>query len=153
MKTGQISVFVANRVGRLASVARTLKDEGIDTRAVSLADAPDFGIFRVIVEDTDRAVKALKAQGFLTDVSEVVGVEVEDHPGGLADVLEILAASGLNVEYMYAYLAERSGHAIILFRFEDSDRAVEALQSAGVSIIGGERLWSFRRRIGTEGGR
>ncbi len=141
MKTKQISVFVENRAGRLASVAQALKEEGIDIRAISMADAPDFGIFRVVVEDPERARTALKRRGFVTEVSDVIAVEVEDRPGGLADVLAVFAEHGLNVEYMYAFLTERDGRAIIFFRFEDTDRAVEALQAAGMPTIGGERLW------------
>ncbi len=141
MKTKQISVFIDNRPGRLASVAQVLKEEGIDIRAISMADAPDFGIFRVVVEDTDRARAALKQRGFVTEVSDVIAVEVEDRPGGLADVLTVFAEHQLNVEYMYAFLTERSGKAIIFFRFEDTDRAVDALQAAGMPVICGERLW------------
>jgi len=141
MKTRQISVFIDNRPGRLASVAQVLKEEGIDIRAISMADAPDFGIFRVVVEDTDRARAALKQRGFVTEVSDVIAVEVEDRPGGLADVLAVFAEHQLNVEYMYAFLTERSGKAIIFFRFEDTDRAVSALRAAGMPVICGERLW------------
>lgn len=145
MKTKQISVFIDNRPGRLASVARVLKEERIDIRALSMADAADFGIFRVVVEDTERARAALKRNGFVTEVSDVIAVEVEDHPGGLADVLEVFARHQLNVEYMYAFLTERAGKAIIFFRFEDIDRAVEALQAADLPLIGGERLWKAVR--------
>jgi hypothetical protein len=141
VKTKQISVFIENRAGRLASIAQLLKEEGIDIRAISLADAPDFGIFRVVVEDPERARTALKRRGFVTELSDVIAVEVEDRPGGLADVLALFAEHDLNVEYMYAFLTERSGKAIIFFRFEDTDRAVGALQAAGVPTIGGERLW------------
>lgn len=141
MKTKQISVFIENRSGRLASVAGVLRDEGIDIRAISMADAPDFGIFRVVVEETERARNALRRQGFVTEVSDVVAVEVDDHPGGLAHVLSVFAEHQLNVEYMYAFLTERKAKAIIFFRFEDTDRAVEALQEAGVPMVGGERLW------------
>ncbi len=141
MKTKQISVFIENRAGRLASIAQVLKEEGIDIRAISMADAPDFGIFRVVVEDPDRARAALKRAGFVTEVSDVIAVEVNDRPGGLAEVLALFAEHDLNVEYMYAFLTERSGKAIIFFRFEDTDRAVQALAAAGVPAIGGERLW------------
>ena len=141
MKTKQISVFIENRAGRLASVARVLKEEGIDIRALSMADAPDFGIFRIVVEDTERARAALRQRGFVTEVSDVVAVEVEDRPGGLADVLAVFAEHGLNVEYMYAFLTERNGRAIIFFRFEDTDRAVEVLRAAGLPLVYGDRLW------------
>lgn len=141
MKTKQISIFIDNRPGRLASITQVLKEEGIDIRAISMADAPDFGIFRIVVEDTERARAALKQRGFVTEVNNVIAVEVEDRPGGLADVLAVFAEHGLNVEYMYAFLTERAGRAIIFFRFEDTDRAVQLLESTGVPIVYGERLW------------
>ncbi len=141
MKTKQISVFIENRPGRLASVAQALKEEGIDIRAISMADAPDFGIFRFVAEDWERARAVLKQRGFVTEVSNVIAVEVEDRPGGLAEILAVFAEHQLSVEYMYAFLTERDGKAIIFFRFEDTDRAIEALQKAGVPLVSGERLW------------
>ncbi len=146
LRTRQISVFVANRVGRLASVARVLRDERISIRAMSMADAPDFGIFRLIVEDVDRAARALKANGFVVDVHDVVGVEVPDRPGGLADVLDQLSTFSLNVEYMYAFLTQSptgsSGRALVFFRFEDTDAALDALVKSGVKVVAGDALWS-----------
>jgi len=143
VKTRQISVLVSNRAGRLASVARVLRDEGINIRALSMADAPDFGIFRLIVREVDRAVEALKAQGFVVDVTDVVGVEVEDRPGGLATILETLAGRSVNVEYMYAFLTERQGRALIFFRFDDADGALAVLNGADVPVVSGDRLWSL----------
>jgi hypothetical protein len=145
VKTKQISVFIENRVGRLASVAQVLKDESIDIRALSMADAPDFGIFRIVVEDTHRARAALKQRGFVTEVNDVIAVEVEDRPGGLADVLAVFAENHLNVEYMYAFLTQRSGTVILFFRFEETDRAIELLGQAGIPVLEGEQLWSLVR--------
>lgn len=152
MKTRQISVFVSNRAGRLASVARVLRDEGINIRAMSLADAPDFGIFRLIVREVERAVAALKSHGFVTDIAEVVGVEVDDRPGGLYAVLDVLATANVNVEYMYAFITEREGRAAVFFRFEDADAALVALESVGIPILAGESLWTVSGR-GQEAGR
>jgi hypothetical protein len=150
LKTRQVSVFVSNRVGRLASVARCLRDAAISIRAMSLADAPDFGIFRLIVEDSDRAVRALKSNGFVVDLHDVVAVEIPDRPGGLAVVLDQLATSSLNVEYMYAFLTQSApggkGRALVFFRFEDTDAALAALLASGVSVVGGEALWSAAGR-------
>ncbi len=141
MKTKQISVFIDNRPGRLASVAQVLKEEGINIRAMSLADAPDFGIFRIIVEDPDRARAVLKRNGFVTEASSVIAVQVEDRPGGLAEVLQVFAEHQLNVEYMYAFLTGYDDKAVIFFRFEDTDRAVETLQAAGIPMVSAEGNW------------
>ena len=135
MSVQQISVFVENREGRVASVTRTLADAGVNVRAMSMADAPDFGIFRFVVDDPEKAKQALRASGFLIDTTELVAVEVPDEPGGLADVLAALATASLNVEYMYAYQINNLGSAVILFRFEDPASATSALRRAGSKIV------------------
>lgn len=140
MKVKQVSIFIDNRAGRIARVARLLGDEQISIRAMSMADAPDFGIFRVIVDDPDRAVTVLKTHGFVVDVTDVVGVEVQDRPGGLADILEVLAKGAVNVEYMYAFLTEHTGRAICFFRFESPDDAIAKLRDAGVPLLTGESI-------------
>ena len=146
MRTRQVSVFVSNRVGRLAGVTRVLRDNNISIRALSMADAPDFGIFRLIVEEVDLAVRALKAEGYVTDVTDVIGVEVADRPGGLAGVLDLFSRGSLNVEYMYAFLTQPSGsacRAVIFFRFEDTDAALRVLLDAGVKVLAGDDLWTL----------
>lgn len=135
MLTRQISVFIENRAGRLARVTGILRDAGINIRAISMGDAPDFGIFRLVVNDTERALAALRAAGFLAEVSEVVAVELEDKPGALAGVLEVLAAQDVNVEYMYASLAEVPGKAVVFLRFEEPGRAVYVLKAAGKQVV------------------
>lgn len=156
LKTQQVSVFVSNRVGRLASVARVLRDERVSIRAMSMADAPDFGIFRLIVEDHERAARALKANGYVVNVHDVVAVEIPDRPGGLADVLDQLASSNLNVEYMYAFLTQSApdakGRALVFFRFEDTDQALAALVAAGVPVLAGEAIWAAAGRSDAEVG-
>ena len=135
MSVQQISVFVENREGRVASVTRCLADAGVNVRAMSMADAPDFGIFRFVVDNPDAARSALRSAGFLIDTTELVAVEVPDRPGGLADVLAALAAASVNVEYMYAYQINNRGTAVILFRFENVAAATAALQAAGCKIV------------------
>lgn len=135
MSVQQISVFVENREGRIASVTRCLADAGVNVRAMSMADAPDFGIVRFVVDAPELARTALHAGGFLTDTTELVAVEVPDRPGGLADVLGALAAASVNVEYLYAYQINNAGAAVILFRFEDPAPATQALRRAGSKIV------------------
>jgi hypothetical protein len=132
----QISVLVDNRPGRLASVTAALRDAGVNIRAISMADAPDFGIFRLVVDDTALALKALRETGFLAEVSDVVAVELVDRPGALAAVLEVLARGQVNVEYMYASLAEEAGKAVVYLRFEDPLRAAAVLRDGGARILG-----------------
>ena len=141
MQVEQISIFIENKSGRLAEVTRILGDKGINIRALSLADTSDFGILRLIVDQIDLAKATLKEQGFTVSKTEVVAVEVPDQPGGLSGILDVLDKSGINVEYMYAYVERCGGNAVIIFRFDDTAAAIRVLTASGVKIMEGERLY------------
>ena len=140
MKVKQLSIFMENRAGRLAEVVRLLGQAKINIRALSLADTSDFGILRLIVNDTDRAVKALRDAGHTVSLTEVIAVEVPDSPGGLASVLEPLRAAGVNVEYMYAFVEKATDKAVVIFRFENLDAALTVLNKAGISVLPAETV-------------
>ncbi len=143
MKVEQISIFLENKPGGLEEVTRILKDAGINIRTLSLADTTDFGILRLIVNDVDRASQVLKEQGFRISRTIVVAVEVPDRPGGLHGILEVLSKSGINVEYLYAFV-ERSGeHAVIIFRFDAPDKAIDVLQKNGMTVLPGPKLYGL----------
>jgi hypothetical protein len=135
MKVPQISIFVENRKGRLASVARLLAQGGVNLIALSLADTADFGILRLIADDPDRAQRLLRDQGFTVVETDVIAIEVEDRPGGLADLLEVLDGAGVNIEYMYAFSELRTGRAPLIFRFEDPERAIQVLNQSGIPVL------------------
>lgn len=143
MKVDQLSIFLENRAGRLAEVTRILSDTGVNIRALSLADTSDFGILRLIVSDFEKAKEALKAGGFTVGRTTVVAVEVPDHPGGLHGILEMLRASGINVEYMYAFVQQSGSHALIIFRFDRTDQAIELLQQHGINMVPGDQLYKM----------
>ncbi len=143
MKVRQISLFMENRAGRLAEVARILGQGGINIRALSLADTSDFGILRLIVNDVDRALSLLRSTGHTVSVTEVIAVEVSDKPGGLAEVLGVLEKAELNVEYMYAFVEKATDKAVLVFRFEDTDRALEVFWKAGVSVLDPATVYSL----------
>lgn len=143
MKVKQISIFLENKAGRLAEVTNILGKAGINIRALSLADTTDFGILRLIVNDIDKAANTLKDQGFTVGETEVLAVEVPDRPGGLGEILKIIQAAGLNVEYMYAFVERSSNNAVIIFRFDNIDEATRALLEKGVTILNGEKLYSL----------
>ena len=135
MEVAQISIFLENRSGGLADVIDVLAKHEIDIKAVALADMADFGILRLIVDDPERTRTVLKEAGFTVDKTRVVAVEVPDRPGGLRDTLHALRRSGINVEYMYS-AARRSGErAIIVFRFDELGRALDALRGAGITVL------------------
>lgn len=140
MKVEQISVFLENKAGRLAEVAKILGDNDVNIRALSLADTTDFGILRLIVNNTDKAKKVLGENGFTVKITEVIAVEVDDRPGGLAQILLPLAEANINVEYMYAFVEKSKNKAVLIFKFEDLDKAIEVLTKNGVTILKNEEL-------------
>jgi len=143
MKVEQISVFLENKSGRLADVAGALAEAGINIRALSLADTTDFGILRLIVNDTEKAKQVLKDNGFTVGKTEVIAVEVPDRPGGLAHILTVMKNEGINVEYMYAFVQRSGGNAVIIFRFDEIEKAIQALQKSGVVILKGEDVYAL----------
>jgi hypothetical protein len=143
MKVEQISIFLENKAGRLAEVTRVLANGAINIRALSLADTSDFGILRLIVNDHEEAKRILKDNGFTVARTEVVAVEVEDHPGGLNRILQVLSEAGINVEYMYAFVQQSGQNAVLIFRFDAIDTAVDALTRNGVRVIDGQTLYAM----------
>lgn len=135
MEVAQISIFLENRSGGLADVVDVLARHEIDIKALALADMADFGILRLIVEETDRTRAVLKEAGFTVDKTRVVAVEVPDRPGGLRDTLHALRRSGINVEYLYSAARKRGESAIIIFRFDELGRALDALRGAGITVL------------------
>lgn len=143
MKADQLSIFLENRAGRLAEVTRILSEAGVNIRALSLADTSDFGILRLIVSDFEKAREQLKANGFTVGRTTVVAVKVDDKPGGLHRILKSLQEANINVEYMYAFVQQSGDNAVIIFRFDRTDQAIELLQKSGVPIIPGETLYKL----------
>ena len=141
MKVNQISIFLENKPGGLEFVTRVLRDADINIRALSLADTSDFGILRLIVNDTDKAERALQDEGFTVRRTSVVAVEIPDRPGGLHSIMEAISGRDVNVEYTYAFV-ERSGeNAIIIFRFDKTDEAIAVLTEKGFTVLPGEKLY------------
>lgn len=135
MKIQQLSIFAENKPGHVAAPCRLLAGQGIDIRALSLADTQKFGILRLIVSDPGKATRALEAAGHVVKTTEVVAIEVPDQPGGLAGVLSALEGSPTNIEYMYAFPFGRAGRAVLIFRFDEPDAAIAVLQAKGVSVV------------------
>jgi hypothetical protein len=140
MPVKQISVFLENSKGRLAEVTRTLSHEKINIRALSLADTADFGVLRIIVDNPDRCLAVLKSRAFVAQVTEVIAVEVEDKPGGLAHILEVLDQDNVNVEYMYAYVEKTRENAVVICRIDDRERALQILEKHGITTLNAEAL-------------
>src|SRR5512145_278726 len=142
MKIRQLSVFVVNRPGQLVVPCRILADAGVNIITLSLADTREFGILRLIVNDPAAAKDALSAGGYVVHETDVLAIEVPDRPGGLAALLEKVDAAELSIEYMYAFTRGQGNLAVMLFRFSDIDRAAEALQNAGLSVVASVELFA-----------
>lgn len=140
MRVEQIAVFLENKSGRLAEITGVLADNNINIRALSVADTADFGILRLIVDKVEDAKKVLKENGFTVGKTNVIAVEVPDRTGGLATVLKTAEVEGLNVEYMYAFVNKSGENAVLIFRFDDMDKAIAALQKAQFTILSGEQV-------------
>lgn len=131
----QISVFVENKTGRLASVMKILGDNKIDVRALTIADTTDFGIVRLVVKDAEGTLKILKENGCTATVTKLAAFTVPDSAGGLYSVIEAFDTAGINVEYCYSLMTNKQGEADIVVRVEDYDKAAELLTSKGIRLI------------------
>lgn len=143
MQAEQISVFLENKAGRLAEVTGILAEAKVNIRALALADTSDFGVLRLIVDDNIKAVKALKNRGFTVGRTDVVAVEVEDRPGGLYRLLDMLHKADINVEYMYAFVQHSGENAVMIFRFDNIDEAVRVLEEHDVKVINGKEVYTL----------
>ncbi len=128
----QISVFVDNKPNQLTGVMALLKESGINVRALSLADTSDFGILRMVVNDTDKAEKVLKNASYAVTVTEIIAITIPDSPGQLSRVLDILGAENVNLEYLYAFTGASDKSVSFVIRVDDNKMASDALTKGGI---------------------
>lgn len=138
MGVEQISVFMENRKGRLAEMTRILGDNGVNMRALFVADTADYGIARIIVDQPEKAIEVLKLNGYTVNKTEVLAVEIPDEPGGLAQILGPLTEADLNVEYLYCFAEPGRDKAIGILRIEEMGKAAEVLRSSGIRVLESE---------------
>lgn len=135
MKLTQISVFLENSKGRLYEVCNLLGQNKINIRALNIAENGEFGILRMVVDKAEEAVQILKKNTFVASLTDIVAVEVDDQPGGLARILKILNDNELNVEYMYGFVEKASDKALMVFRIDNIDKAITVLAKNKVSVV------------------
>ena len=135
MSIHQISVFLENRTGQLAEITRLLAANGIDIRAISIAETADYGLARMIVDDAPKASSVLLQHGDILSMTPVWAVEVPDHPGGLADLLSHLAENHVDVEYMYSLFTHVDGKAYMVLRISDEVAFTQALEGSNIRIV------------------
>lgn len=135
----QVSVFVQNTQGRLASALQFLADANIDIRALSLADTTDFGILRLIVSDSQKAVEVLKANNRIVNETPVIAVAIDDQPGGLAKVTNLLSENNIDIQYMYAFVGSKKG-AYVVLKVDDPDQVTKFLVKNNIPVLSQEDI-------------
>lgn len=141
MKIRQISVFLENKSGRLLEVCQCLARENVNIRALSIAETADYGVLRLIVGDPGKALGTLSKEKFTVSETEVIAVEVPDEPGGMAGVLAPLHGANVNIEYIYCFVEKSGESAIVVFRVEQLDQAIKALQNGGYKVMREEDVY------------
>jgi hypothetical protein len=132
----QLSIFVENKTGRLQNIVDTLSENNINISALSIADTTEFGILRLIVNDSEAAKAALSEIGVISKITDVIAVCIDDRAGGLAEVLRVVSDFGIDVEYMYAFLGRKHGQALMVLKAADPEAAESALSKHGVTVAG-----------------
>lgn len=130
----QISLFVENKPGRMAKVSKTLSDAGVNIRALTVAEAGDFGVIRMVVDDPEKGYQVLHDNGFTVSETEVLAVEMKNIPGGLYEIVNTLGESNVNVDYAYAFVTTKAERALLIIRVDNLEKAREVLTSAGVKL-------------------
>ncbi len=136
----QISLFVENKPGRMAKVSKTLSDAGVNIRALTIAEAGDSGVIRMVVDDPEKGYTVLKDNGFTVSTTDVLAVEMKDTPGGLYEIVNALGESGVNVDYAYAFVTAKAERAMLILRVDDLAKARAALGGKGVKIATKEEI-------------
>ncbi len=131
----QLAVFLENKRGRLHDVCDLLGKNGVNIRALTVAESDNFGVLRILVKDAHATAKLLKDNGFVVNETEVVAVEVSDQPGKLAQVLAAINKHHINVEYMYGFVEPVLNKAMMVFRFDDAHKAIEALKADHIAVV------------------
>lgn len=139
----QISVFIENKSGRLAEVTQILGQNNIDISALSIADTTDFGILRLIVNNPDEAEKVLRDNEYTVSSTNVIGIAVEDKPGGLSKALILLEKEGLGIEYMYAFVGKSADEALVILRVDEADKAIDVLVKGGIKVLTAENVYKL----------
>ena len=135
MAIKQLTVFVENKQGAVVTITDTLSQHDINIRALSIAETQEFGILRLIVNDEVTAKDILEKEGYLIKITDVVGVKIGDAPGKLSAALAVLDKNGINIEYLYAFMARTEKHAYVVLRVADNAHAEKALENAGFHLI------------------
>jgi hypothetical protein len=140
MYINQISVFIENKSGNLANFTNFLADNQIDIRAFEIADSSDFGIIRIIVDKPFDTVTLLKDNGWICNLTQVIGIKIADKPGSMATVLNVLSDANVGIDYAYTFVTRKIDDALMIFRVEDNEKVSSLLKKNGFKLVAQEDL-------------
>ena len=143
MKIKQLSIFLQNKMGSLAKPLEVLTVADVNIRAMCMADTSEFGILRLVVDDPEKGKKALEQNNFLVKMTEIIGVEMNDTPGGLTSVLKTIRDNNIDLEYLYAFTHDKADKAILLLHADDIDKLIEILQNNNITIVPSEEVYNL----------
>ena len=143
MKIKQLSIFLQNRMGSLAKPLEVLTVANVNIRAMCMADTSEFGILRLVVDDPEKGKEALEENNFLVKITEIIGVEMNDTPGGLTTVLDIIKDNLIDLEYLYAFTHDKAGKAILLLHSDDIDKLIDVLTKNNTTIVSAEEVYNL----------
>lgn len=143
MKIKQLSIFLQNRMGSLSKPLEVLTQAEVNIRAMCMADTSEFGILRLVVDDPIKGKEALEENNFLVKITDIIGVEMNDTPGGLTAVLKIIKDNEIDLEYLYAFTHNKVGKAILLLHADDIDRLIQALTDNDITIVPSDEVYNL----------
>ena len=143
MKIKQLSIFLQNRMGSLAKPLEVLTVADVNIRAMCMADTSEFGILRLVVDDPIKGKEALEENNFLVKITDIIGVEMNDTPGGLTAVLDIIKENLIDLEYLYAFSHDKEGKAILLLHADDIDNLISVLSENNITIVPAEEVYNM----------
>jgi hypothetical protein len=143
MKIKQLSIFLQNKMGSLAKPLEVLTVADVNIRAMCMADTSEFGILRLVVDNPEKGKEALEQNNFLVKMTEIIGVEMNDAPGGLTSVLKIIRDNNIDLEYLYAFTHDKADKAILLLHSSDIDKLIEVLENNNITIVKSEEVYNL----------
>ena len=143
MKIKQLSIFLQNRMGSLSKPLEVLTVANVNIRAMCMADTSEFGILRLVVDDPEKGEEALEENNFLVKITEIIGVEMNDTPGGLTTVLDIIKENLIDLEYLYAFSHDKEGKAILLLHADNIDNLITVLTDSNIPIVSAEEVYNL----------
>ena len=143
MKIKQLSIFLQNRMGSLSKPLEVLSDADVNIRAMCMADTSEFGILRLVVDNPEKGKEALEENNFLVKITEIIGVEMNDTPGGLTSVLKVIKDNEIDLEYLYAFTHEKEGKAILLLHADDIDELASALKEKDITVVPSDEVYNL----------